>query len=305
MPGGSCLADCGTGFYEDDDDKFCGTCDDSCKECSGEYPENCTQCKTTGAQIFLYLGMCVSSCPNGYYGNETSGVCEICTIGLFCAKCYMSSVDDNVYCETCIDGYYYQANQTCTAGCDQYMFKNQWKHICEDCDSDCGDCTSAYDSSCINCRNGSYFLSNSTGGYCLGSCPSEGYVTDVDQCSPCHETCSSCNGLTSADCHSCKAGLYLQDGYCRYVCSPGKFANTSTYECKDCHSKCSFCFGSSVDNCTACASNYVLDNFTCADSCPTGYEVHAEYSVCQLKQTVSDIHVIFSALLLVLLGCLL
>ena len=83
----SCVNECGSGKYENDDIKFCSDCHDDCEECDGSYAENCTKCKTTGTQNYLYLKMCVTTCPNGYYANQTSGVCEICTIGLFCATC--------------------------------------------------------------------------------------------------------------------------------------------------------------------------------------------------------------------------
>jgi len=73
-----------------------------------------------------------------------------------------------------------QANDTCTTGCDQYYYKNTWNHSCDACHADCGDCTSSYSSSCLNCRNGTFYLSNTTGGYCLSSCPTQGYVQNVD-----------------------------------------------------------------------------------------------------------------------------
>lgn len=63
-----------------------------------------------------------------------------------------------------------------------------------------------------------YFLSNQTGGYCLTDCPTVYYVKTGTNCLSCHKTCKTCNGITSANCHSCVDGLYLYSGYCRYVC---------------------------------------------------------------------------------------
>lgn len=86
--------------------------------------------------------MCVSSCPSGYYANDTSGACEICTVTLNCATCYVNSSDTKIYCSTCNYGYYLQSNHTCLTGCDQYKYKNRWNHSCDDCSSQCGDCSS-------------------------------------------------------------------------------------------------------------------------------------------------------------------
>lgn len=124
----------------------------------------------------------------------------------------------SVVCVTCNYGYYYQVNQTCTTGCDQYFYQNTWNHSCDSCSLNCGDCTSPYDSSCINCRGGKYFLSNMTGGYCLPICPTQYYVQTSTSCLSCHSTCLECNGVTSSDCSKCASGLYLYNGYCRYVC---------------------------------------------------------------------------------------
>lgn len=74
----------------------------------------------------------------------------------------------------------------------------------------------------------------------------------------------------------------MENSQCRYVCSPGKFANNQTLTCDDCNNKCAFCFGSTVDNCTKCATSYVLSNFTCTSSCPSGYTNNANYDVCEL-----------------------
>ena len=38
LPGAnSCVGNCGSGYYHDDTNKFCGDCDNSCEECDGQY----------------------------------------------------------------------------------------------------------------------------------------------------------------------------------------------------------------------------------------------------------------------------
>ena len=223
--------------------------------------------------------MCVTSCPSGYYANDTSLKCEICTPELNCASCYVDNTTFLVKCYTCIYGFYYQANHTCTIGCDIYMYQNKWNHSCNACSPSCGDCTSPYNSSCTNCRANMFFLSNQTGGYCLSQCPTTLYVTTGTNCLSCHKTCFTCNGVTSSSCSSCATGLYLYGGYCRYVCPQQTYPNETTHSCSNCDTQCKFCFGSTVDNCTSCMTNLVLNNFTCTTVCPTGM-IANQWSVC-------------------------
>ncbi len=296
-----CHTACQSGFYPNSTERFCKECHSSCEFCDGSFAENCTKCKSSSTNKYLLLKMCVNSCPAGYYANDTSGACELCTVTLNCATCYVNSTDTKIYCSTCKYGYYLQKNRTCLTGCDQYKYMNKWNHSCDDCSPICGDCTSPSESSCNNCKANMYFLSNQTGGYCLTACPTLYYVRTGTNCLSCHKTCKTCNGVTSANCHSCVDGLYLYSGYCRYVCPEKTFPDKTSLQCQDCDTKCRFCFGATVDNCTSCETNLVLNNFTCASSCPTNYTVN-QWNVCVKGEFYLRVSVYISVLLLLVIG---
>ena len=111
---------------------LCGTncivCVDSatCTQCiSSNYvilngictPYNCLNCANCNETInicyncnpnyYLYNGGCTSACPNGYYGNATTGSCELCMAN--CVLCTNSTV-----CVQCITDYsFYDVTMTC------------------------------------------------------------------------------------------------------------------------------------------------------------------------------------------------
>lgn len=114
---------------------------------------------------------------SGYYENKTAGECVFCPAELNCNTCYMDDNSDTVYCKTCIYGYFFQVNETCTAGCDSHKYKNTWNQSCDDCHDDCNDCTSPKESSCLNCNSPAYLIKNISGSYCVEACPTEGFVT--------------------------------------------------------------------------------------------------------------------------------
>lgn len=130
--------------------------------------------------------MCVPTCPGGFYALASLGKCEICTLSLHCATCQLD-VSNNVICTSCKYGYYLQTNGTCTTGCDPTFYPNKWNHSCDPCHTDCRDCNGPYETSCLNCNGTAYYLKNSTGGYCLLTCPSVKYLLFMSKtCLPCH-----------------------------------------------------------------------------------------------------------------------
>lgn len=116
-------------------------------------------------------------------------------------------------------------------------------------------------------------------------------------CLPCHKTCKTCNGISSADCITCATGLYFYNGYCRYVCPEKTFANSANYQCTTCNVNCTFCFGLTIDNCTSCVTSMVLNNNTCSDSCPKGMIVN-QWKVCEKYD--QNLKTIFITLILIL-----
>lgn len=167
--------------------------------------------------------MCVSKCPLGFFSNDVSGSCELCTPSLNCATCKLLPNGITVVCQTCKYNYYLQSNLSCTTGCDFAYFKNKWKYTCDACSLDCGNCTTGASSSCSDCRSGKVFLGNITGKYCLADCPNYYYYRSGTNCLDCYTTCKTCGGVNSNNCLTCISGLYLSSGMCRYVCPSGTY----------------------------------------------------------------------------------
>ena len=122
-------------------------------------------------------------------------------------------------------------------------------------------------------------MTNSSGGFCLDTCPTEKYVPSGTNCLDCYDTCLTCNGVSSSDCLSCEDNYFLSSGMCRYVCPSGTFPESSTKTCNACDGSCTFCFGPTIDNCTGCIDGLVLNNFTCTSSCPEELTLN-QYGVC-------------------------
>lgn len=276
----TCLATCPDKYYSDPVRKFCQICDSTCLRCRGPYPEECTACDPNTVNKFLLQGsICVSQCPLGFYEDTSQLSCTLCDPNLNCMACSINITNSAIYCNTCKYSFYLQANNTCLPSCDNGYFANTWNHTCDKCSTACGNCTSGTSDACIDCNATSLFLSNSSGKYCLSTCPTNYYYQSGGNCLNCYSTCLTCNGSTSGNCITCIQGLFLSAGMCRYICPAAYFPKEATGRCESCNSNCAFCFGPTVDNCTACISGLVLNNFTCTTSCPAGLPVN-QWGVC-------------------------
>lgn len=255
-------------------------CDLDCLTCDGSYPENCTSCVPTHGNKYLLLKMCWAICPRGFYANPNTYKCEVCPVELHCTACAFDSTANASYCTMCAYGTYFQSvNKTCDSGCYSDQYENSWNNSCNDCDAACATCNGPTSFSCTSCTGSFYLLVNATGGYCLGTCPTIGYIQIGNQCQSCDATCSSCNGISASSCSNCSANYYLSSGYCRYVCPNGTYPDQTAWSCLPCDASCSYCFGSSNSSCTSCASGLYLYNFTCTSNCPIGM-LPNQWNVC-------------------------
>lgn len=90
---------------------------------------------------------------------------------------------------------------------------------------------------------------------CVDSCPPGMFADTSDTsralhgiCTPCHSSCATCWGPTSAQCGACSTGLQYQSA-CVSQCPPRTYASAGV--CYACDSQCLYgCNGSLPTNCT-------------------------------------------------------
>ena len=67
-----CVSSCPEGTYSSET-KECLGCHETCAMCSGPAQNQCLACHT-GYLYVLHLGLCVESCPQGYYPGKSNGL---------------------------------------------------------------------------------------------------------------------------------------------------------------------------------------------------------------------------------------
>ncbi|KAM6289408.1 proprotein convertase subtilisin/kexin type 5-like [Aegotheles albertisi] len=269
VAGGTCVSECGDGFFTDDSSRECEPCHRSCATCVGYSYENCTGCKNS---FQLSHGQCLNprnSSPKGKFWSE------------------------------CMDEFFLHEGK-CVQDCPSHFYPED-KHCfpchedCKDCDGpDSDDCTECivnfvlYSGMCFEaCPEGTYYeeaTEDCQDTTCVETCP-DGYYVDSDegQCSPCHSTCVTCTGKRSSQCLSCKPGWYRQGKGCVNQCPAGYFAQNSTGSCERCHKGCKECMGPQPTDCLFCDTYFYLlhSKNKCVSSCPEYYYESRDNNVCE------------------------
>ena len=110
----SCVDDCTSTLYPyeylgkcysqcqnvNNNNYLCYNCESDCKECNYNNLSYCKSCKDSNK--FLDDGKCVSSCPYGYYIDNSNKIC--CPLQK-CSNCTKESLSQNL-CTVCFNGYY-------------------------------------------------------------------------------------------------------------------------------------------------------------------------------------------------------
>lgn len=110
-PRRTCVSSCGTGYYTAFNAaklQECRPCSSTCYDCSGT-ADHCIACNMSS---FLEKIRCVTSCPEGFYGNLKSRKCEAC----------------DPKCTSCLSGW---TNNRCLS-CNHPYFLNNTKCV-DDC----------------------------------------------------------------------------------------------------------------------------------------------------------------------------
>lgn len=114
---------------------------------------------------------------------------------------------------------------------DQFdsRYGNAGSRTCEMCDPSCGECVSGGEDGCMSCAPGLVHLRKE--GRCLPSCPQGFYHDTVHRtCEPCHASCTTCSGTSSAVKHPHAVQHAAMAIWCRCffpqtadVCLPNQF----------------------------------------------------------------------------------
>ena len=264
----TCVMPCQLGYYSDQGQ--CKKCFTGCVQCN-----SLSDCSYCDPQTFsLKNGICVSTCGDGYckesfqvndsiFASKCSPCpsgCKICSVSNACQLC-LSSDDFIDSLGNCISSCDLQNSYVITANFSYNIGSNlqivQVKY-CKKCSSLCRSCY-GNQMNCTRCPTAQflYQLPNSAFYACQSHCPdTSGYYilkgVDVDQCLPCDEGCSVCQGSI---CQLCSVGYYLgPSNVCLLQCPEYYVPNDNQRICLTC-----------VDN------QYIFPfgngSFTCVDDC--------------------------------------
>ncbi|XP_072167350.1 proprotein convertase subtilisin/kexin type 5-like [Diadema setosum] len=321
-------SDCGEGYYIshgfDAYSRECLRCHSTCEECQGPSFKDCTSCQE-GA--FLVSGLCMLTCENGMYLDDSDGSCKPCGRG--CTKC----VDEN-HCIQC-EAQQVLVTQGSSVVCSEWCPDGQYsmEGECFNCHGTCQTCNGGGIMDCTRCAQPSetshrYLLE----GACVGYCPQGYFKLEVGgdyTCAECDESCKRCTGQASNQCLECEDGLayhedthtcteeeglrceaencddcvlgnsnlcqrclasfYLLNGKCSAECSDGYIPEPRSRQCQQCHPSCKTCSGT-FDSCTSCDEDYFLYDALdnlCVTQCPSDMYPTQE-KTCQLCHADCD-----------------
>ncbi|XP_048188153.1 proprotein convertase subtilisin/kexin type 5 isoform X5 [Perognathus longimembris pacificus] len=280
LSGGSCVQECGPGFYSDQEVGTCEPCHQTCETCKGFGYDECTSC---GDRLQLWLGMCMPPAPaqvEDKFWNEAVPTANPSLVKNLLQearrwkvqmkrdvskqnqRCHSSCQTCNgsaTLCTSCPKGAYLLA-QACVSSCPPGTWASDRSGSCEDCTEGCASCSAA--DLCETCqvqRDVPLFLHE---GRCYPRCPERFYAKD-GHCEPCSSPCRICEG-NATNCHSCEEEFVLDHGVCQKACPERHVAVDGV--CKHCPEKCQECLHERT--CKECMPNYFLHEDTCYQSCP-------------------------------------
>ncbi|CAI5786880.1 convertase subtilisin kexin type 5 isoform X2 [Podarcis lilfordi] len=236
---GRCVLQCPKGKYEFESQ--CHSCHQTCMECSGGEPNQCSACgkDKKGNTRFLYLGECRESCPLGHYSSEEENTCLPCFE--HCEVC-----PDQTMCERCFDGYYLAENSCQKHKCRKGEAEELDSEDCIPCADGCLSCSLDDPRACTSCIHNYYMYKQQ----CYRTCPQNTYNDEKSLlCIECQPNCRSCDKY---ECYWCKEGFFLLDGKCVSDCGAGYYSDEVTEECEPCHRTCATCKGFDSNDCTSC-----------------------------------------------------
>uniref|UniRef100_A0A8C1W1J1 R-spondin 3 n=1 Tax=Cyprinus carpio TaxID=7962 RepID=A0A8C1W1J1_CYPCA len=151
-------------------------CQGGCQTCS--VYNGCLTCKP---KLFIHLerdgmrqiGVCLASCPNGFYGTRSPDRNDCIKCGSECDSCFNRN-----FCLRCRAGSYLHKGK-CMESCPDGLMPSDTKKECVPaCPADCDSCQTS--DTCTRCAPGHYLLH----GQCHPVCPDEFEPSDLMECIP-------------------------------------------------------------------------------------------------------------------------
>ncbi|CAD8124509.1 unnamed protein product [Paramecium sonneborni] len=261
MKSTACVDNCGSGYYQNEQELLCQQCPKNCQIC--QPINNILICNKCFSNFKYQDSICVDSCGDTYYLPLTTidkcekcdSECILCSMNSsYCSKCQANIPLYNYKCykEGCLQGYYQTYNQNKVL-------------ICEVCPATCISCIQ--NDQCTQCQPGQYSLS----GTCRADCPSGFFVNEETmKCKPCIAGCSQCSNEQT--CVKCQDGFLLKLQSCVLTCGEQYYVDATQTSCLKCNQNCQTCeLKDQKQMCTSCIKTYFFSDFSCLQQCQSNY----------------------------------
>ncbi|ESU43471.1 Variant-specific surface protein, partial [Giardia duodenalis] len=253
--GAATCSACQDGYYLDNADRTCKSCQGNCATCTAAGATNCETCK---AGYYLKGDKsCSNTCDGSQYADKQSGECKACSEITGCTACAYNDATGKPKCTACnggkkvktaLDGTTTCVNLDAECATGNTHFKDDGTSTCLQCGDaskgveHCETCTSA--KVCTRCLPGFFRASDTS-------------------CTACATNCATCTSADMSTCSKCLPGYFLKTG--------------SPNECVLCDDTakggiegCATCTFSTSLTCNSCKPNYKASgtgSVTCTKVC--------------------------------------
>uniref|UniRef100_A0A8D0GUK2 Proprotein convertase subtilisin/kexin type 6 n=1 Tax=Sphenodon punctatus TaxID=8508 RepID=A0A8D0GUK2_SPHPU len=192
-----------------------GPCHTECGDqgCDGPDANQCLNCVHFSLGSAKTGRKCVSSCPSGFFEDNTARKCRKCYKG--CETCMGRNPNQ---CTACRRGFYHhQETNTCMTLCPAGYYSEESHKHCLKCHQRCKKCVGEPDK-CTVCKDRFSLVGDS----CIPECsPGMYFNMEAMRCEGCHPSCQTCAGPGREECIQCAKDFHLHEGRCVPACSEG------------------------------------------------------------------------------------
>lgn len=266
----------------EEEEEYAGPCHPECGDqgCDGPNADQCLNCIHYSLGSVKTGRMCVSSCPAGFFGDNSARRCRRCHKG--CERCVGRGPSQCTACKRNL--YHHPEMGTCVVLCPPGFYAEERQKRCLKCHQSCKKCVGEADK-CTACKEGFSLAGDS----CVPECQPAMYLSrEPRRC----ETCPASTGPGEEDCTPCTSEGPAPHWHCVPACREGFYPADShglpNKVCKRCDDHCSACEGSS-GNCLRCKEGYSLlggscvTNETCTNADKTFCEMVKSNKLCEKK----------------------